>query len=130
MGSLKVQAAAASLSAQCYRLTAKGRACVDVVAANGQTVGSLSRYMHDVLVLCGTGAWFDQLRQFMPPRSLEETLRALLALDLIEAVAAQEPSPIGRHGLQPIASAHRRLRIHTHPAAGLVTSGPVPFGNA
>ena len=73
-----------SLDARCYRLTAMGRACVDIVATEGQTVGSLSRYLHDVLVLCGSGIWFEQLQQFMPPRSLEESLRTLLALGLIE----------------------------------------------
>ncbi len=67
-----------------YRLTAKGRACVAIVETGGQTVGSLSRYLHDILLMCGSGAWFDQLRQFMPPRSLEDSLKALQTLGLIE----------------------------------------------
>ncbi|ROZ77699.1 hypothetical protein [Ramlibacter sp. WS9] len=75
-----------SLDARCYRLTATGRACVDVVETEGQTVGSFSRYLHDVLVLCGSGIWFEQLQQCMPPRSLEDSLRTLLALGLIETV--------------------------------------------
>lgn len=79
-----------SLDARCYRLTQMGRACVDVVATEGQTVGSLSRYLHDVLVLCGSGMWFEQLQQCMPPRSLEESLRTLLALGLIETVHRHE----------------------------------------
>jgi hypothetical protein len=79
-----------SLDARCYRLTAMGRACVDVVQTEGQTVGSLSRYLHDVLVLCGSGIWFEQLQQCMPPRSLEESLRTLLALGLIETVQRSE----------------------------------------
>ena len=37
-------------------------------------------------MMCGSGMWFEQLRQFMPPRSLEESLQALLELDLIERV--------------------------------------------
>jgi hypothetical protein len=69
-----------------YRLTAKGRACVDIVETQQQTIGSLSRYLHDVLMMCGSGMWFEQLRQFMPPRSLQESLDALLNLDLIEVV--------------------------------------------
>ena len=79
-----------SLDARCYRLTAMGRACVDVVATEGQTVGSLSRYLHDALVLCGSGIWFEQLQQCMPPRSLEDSLRTLLALGLIETVRRSE----------------------------------------
>jgi hypothetical protein len=60
-----------SLASRCYRLTARGRA---------------SRYLHDVLEMCGTGVWFEQLQQFMPPRSLDESLRSLLELGLIETV--------------------------------------------
>ncbi|HEX9720178.1 MAG TPA: hypothetical protein VGA59_10640 [Ramlibacter sp.] len=76
-----------SLGPNCYRLTTKGRACVDLVEAQGQTIGSLSRYLHDVLMMCGSVAWFDQLRQFMPPRPLEQSLQSLLALGLIERLA-------------------------------------------
>lgn len=72
----------------CFRLTAKGRACVDLVETHEQTIGSLSRYLHDVLMMCGSGAWFEQLRQVMPPRSLDESLHALMALGLIERDAA------------------------------------------
>ena len=61
-----------------------------VVEAEGQTIGSLSRYLHDVLLMCGSGVWFDQLKQFMPPRSLEESLQALLALGLIECLEVEE----------------------------------------
>ena len=75
---------------RCYRLTAKGRACVAFVQAESQTLGSLSRYLHDILLMCGSGLWFEQLRQFVPPRSLEESLRSLLALGLIERLDAEE----------------------------------------
>lgn len=90
MTSRRPWAAADCRDARCYRLTPKGRACVAVVQAEGQTVGSLSRYLHDVLLMCGTGVWFDQLRQFMPPRSLEESLKSLIALDLVEEVPPPE----------------------------------------
>jgi hypothetical protein len=82
-----------SLASRCYRLTARGRACVDLVNTKAQTAGSLSRYLHDVLEMCGTGVWFEQLQQFMPPRSLDESLRSLLELGLIETVeGAEAPS--------------------------------------
>lgn len=75
-----------SLASHCYRLTPRGRACVDLVNTKAGTTGSLSRYLHDVLEMCGTGVWFEQLQQFMPPRSLDESLRSPLELGLIEAV--------------------------------------------
>ena len=80
----------ASLASRCYRLTPRGRACVDMVNTKTQTTGSLSRYLHDVLEMCGTGVWFEQLQQFMPPRSLDESLRSLLELGLIETVEGVE----------------------------------------
>ena len=90
-----VQAAGVNLDARCYRLTSKGQACVKVVVTRRETLGALSRYMRDVLLMCGSGVWFEQLSQFMPPRSLEESLRALLQLGLIEVVAQREaPSQI------------------------------------
>jgi hypothetical protein len=79
-----------SLASRCYRLTPRGQACVDLVKTNARTTGSLSRYLHDVLEMCGTGVWFEQLQQFMPPRSLDESLRSLLELGLIETVDAAE----------------------------------------
>lgn len=79
-----------SLASRCYRLTPRGRACVDVVNTQTQTTGSLSRYLRDVLEMCGTGVWFEQLQQFMPPRSLDESLRSLLELGLIETVEGVE----------------------------------------
>jgi len=96
MTSARLSASAASSSdPRCYRLTAKGRACVAVVETEVQTLGSLSRYLHDVLLMCGTGIWFDQLRQFMPPRTLDESLQALLTLGLIECLPAPEPARAG-----------------------------------
>ena len=86
MGTISTPAGTLSLGLKCYRLTDIGRACVDLVETEHQTLGSLSRHLHDVLMMCGTGIWFEQLRQFMPPRSLEESLRALLNLGLIEII--------------------------------------------
>ena len=71
---------------RCFRLTERCRACVEVVETEQQTLGSLSRYLHDVLMMCGSGVWFEQLRQFMPPRSLEESLQSLQQLGLIETI--------------------------------------------
>lgn len=101
------------LSRQCFRLTDRGRACVQLVDAGGQTLGSLSRYLHDVLALCGTGAWFHHLQQFMPPRSLDESLQSLLALGLIECIDQPElpldvpvqPRPCSPAGFAPAAYA-------------------------
>src|SRR5687768_1927718 len=90
MGSLHMSAPVTKPGSRGYRLTPRGRACVAVVEAEGQTIGSLSRYLHDVLLMCGSGVWFDQLKQFMPPRSLEESLQALLALGLIECIEVEE----------------------------------------
>jgi hypothetical protein len=91
MGHARLPADTLELGTRCYRLTASGRACVELVERGEQTLGSLSRYLHDVLMMCGSGIWFDQLRQFMPPRSLEESLHALLVLGLIEVVDADRP---------------------------------------
>lgn len=113
MTSVRKQVAPISLASRCYRLTAKGRACVAVVAAETQTIGSLSRHMHDILVMCGTGVWFDQLQQFMPPRSLDESLRMLLSLELIEPMGDAAPP-------RPVAVVPRRatyFRTFTGPAS-------------
>ncbi len=90
MASIKAPASAPSLVSRCYRLTAKGQACLDLDGSEARSTGSLSPYLHDVLEICGAGVWFEQLQQFMPPRSLEESLRSLLALGLIETVAPDE----------------------------------------
>ena len=87
MSQARPSARTPSLGSRCYRLTAKGRVCVEVVQSGHQTAGALSPYLHDVLMMCGTGIWFHQLRRFMPPRSQEDVLQALMALELIEIVA-------------------------------------------
>jgi hypothetical protein len=93
MSRTNVSAVPANPTSGCFRLTAKGRACVELVESQEQTIGSLSRYLHDVLMMCGSGVWFEQLRQFMPPRSLEDSLRALMTLGLIERVDDATQSP-------------------------------------
>jgi hypothetical protein len=75
----------------CFRLTPKGRLWIDIVETDERLIGSLSRYLHDVLMMCGSGMWFEQLRQFMPPRSLDESLAALQTLGLLERVVDAEP---------------------------------------
>lgn len=85
-----VNAPASVPGSRCYRLTAKGRSSLEMVVPTAQTAGPSSRYLYDVLEMCGTGVWFEQLQQFMPPRSLDESLRSLLAMGLIEAVAPEE----------------------------------------
>lgn len=87
MASIKSPATVPSSASRCYRLTAGGRARLDLDGTEAQSTGALSPYLHDVLEMCGSGVWFEQLQQFMPPRSLDESLRSLLALGLIETVA-------------------------------------------
>ena len=100
------------LESRCYRLTLIGRACVDVVETEHETLGSLSRHLHDVLMMCGTGIWFEQLRQFMPPRSLDESLRALLNLGLIEVVAREPAKPLAEPPRRFTPWARAALRTH------------------
>jgi len=77
-----------------YRLTPKGQACIDFVESGDQTLGSLSRYLHDMLLTCGSGVWFDQLLQFVPPRSLEQSLQALVTLELVECASAPQANAL------------------------------------
>ncbi|MBI2770222.1 MAG: hypothetical protein HYX47_11405 [Burkholderiales bacterium] len=87
---INAHAAAARPATRCYRLTPRGRACVDTGRPDTLSGDTLSRYLHDVMVLCGSGAWFEQLLQFMPRNSLEESLRSLLDQGLIETVQPGE----------------------------------------
>jgi hypothetical protein len=76
-----------------YRLTPKGQACIDVVESGELTTGSLSRYLHDMLLTCGSGIWLDQLVRFVPPHSLEQSLQALVTLELVERDGPQANAP-------------------------------------
>lgn len=49
-----------------------------------QLLASRSAHLKDLLEMCRQGMWGWQLRQFMPPASLLESIRALLDLGLIE----------------------------------------------
>jgi hypothetical protein len=66
----------------CYRITPEGRA-----AAARHDAPLRSRYLIDLLDLldgAGGGIAEAQLRQFMPPASLGESIHTLLELRLIE----------------------------------------------
>ena len=115
MGSANLSAASLNLGSSCYRLTPQGQACIDLVETQEQTIGSLSRYLHDILMMCGSGVWFEQLRQFMPPRSLEESLQSLLMLGLIEVVPPQQSPryvpPPTRNMVRPVSAFGRMAHI-------------------
>lgn len=104
MASIKTPATASSPASRCYRLTPGGRACLDLDCQEAPTTGVLSPYLRDVLEMCGSGVWFQQLRQFMPPRSLDESLHSLLARGLIETVAPDEAPRELRPALRRTAS--------------------------
>ena len=72
-----------------YRITHQGRAAA---AAGPVPLGS--RYLHDLLDLletCGGGVPDSELRQFMPPASLEASILTLLELGLIECGESAAP---------------------------------------
>ena len=68
-----------------YRRTAKGRQ-----AGMAEYVASLSFYLYDVFNMCADGISEFELRQFMPPASLQASVTSLLELGLIECVASLE----------------------------------------
>ena len=54
------------------------------VAPQRDCVLARSRYLRDLFEMCERGIWERDLRQFMPPASLRESVDSLLALGLIE----------------------------------------------
>ncbi len=68
-----------------FRLTPRGQQRARA-PANSPTHGALSAHHHDLLQMCGTQMRYEQLRQFMPPRTLRESLETLMALGLLEGV--------------------------------------------
>lgn len=70
---------------QSFRLTARGQLRARA-AASLPTHGALSPHLHDLLQMCGTEIRYEQLSQFMPPRTLRESLETLMALGLLEGV--------------------------------------------
>ena len=103
-----------SAASGCFRLTPEGRAWLAMTESRAQMMGALSRYLQDVLLMCGTGMWVEQLRQFMPPRSLDNSLQALVMLGLIERLEPGD-SPACRapslHGARNI-TAFGRIAAH------------------
>jgi len=112
MASIKAPDSTLSPASRCYRLTPRGQARLAPGGAQPGTAGSLSPYLHDVLEMCGSGVWFEQLQQFMPPRSLDESLRALLELGLIETVARDEAPSYVRPARRRTASMFGDLTQH------------------
>jgi hypothetical protein len=87
MGTQKYALSAEASGFACYRITAGGRA----IAAR-HDLQLRSRYLSDLLDLidtAGGGIAEAQLRQFMPPASLGESIGALLELGLIERSAGR-----------------------------------------
>ena len=62
-----------------YRTTSRGQ-----VPQERDCVLARSRYLHDVFEMCKRGIWERELRQFMPPASLRESVNSLLEHGLIE----------------------------------------------
>jgi hypothetical protein len=82
MGKHRRSLAAEAAGFACYRITPEGRA-----AAARPDTPLKSRYLVDLLELlsmAGGGICEPQLRQFMPPESLGESIHTLLELRLIE----------------------------------------------
>ncbi len=68
-----------------FRLTPRGQLRARA-AANSPAHGALSAHHYDLLQMCGTQIRYEQLGQFMPPRTLRESLETLMALGLLEGV--------------------------------------------
>ncbi|MGE0330749.1 MAG: hypothetical protein AB7P37_08640 [Ramlibacter sp.] len=68
-----------------FRLTPRGRLRAGA-PAHSAAHGALSAHLHDLLQMCSADIGFEQLRQFMPPRTLRESLETLMALGLLEGV--------------------------------------------
>lgn len=66
-----------------FRLTPRGRQRARA-PAHSAAHGVLSAHLHDLLQMCGTPIGLEQLSQFMPPRTLRESLHTLMALGLLE----------------------------------------------
>ena len=62
-----------------YRATQRAQA-----PQERECVLARSRYLQDVFEMCQRGIWERDLRQFMPPASLRESVNSLLELGLIE----------------------------------------------
>ena len=94
MGGVGARPASLALGSRCFRITDRGRAYVKSFELEQQTMSALSRHLHDLLLMCSQEIWFGQLRQFMPPKSLEDALRSLLEQGLIETVENALPARV------------------------------------
>lgn len=81
---------AARSQAQRFRQTLRGQARARA-PAHSAAHGALSAHLHDLLQMCGEGIGIEQLGQFMPPRTLRESLDMLMALGLVEGVGRAAP---------------------------------------
>ncbi len=72
---------------QAYMITSKGRAVL-----RSATLWGLSCHLRDVLARCEPRVSFHDLRQFMPPVSLQTALFALQELELIEGPPTPAPT--------------------------------------
>jgi hypothetical protein len=71
-----------------YRATAKGRVVLRSAAQWG-----LSRHLRDLLAMCDPhGVRVEDVRQFIPPESLQIALYALQELELIEGPPVAAPN--------------------------------------
>jgi hypothetical protein len=76
-----------ALGSSRFRTTEIGRAYVANVEFERPQIRPGCRYLRDLLLICESSAMgFAQLRQLMPPRTLEESLVKLLDLGLVEVV--------------------------------------------
>ena len=86
MGKQRLTSASADNALKFFRATAMGRAVDNRSCAQLRCV-----YRLDVLEICERGIWEHELRQFIPPASLQAALSSLLELGLIEQVESPPP---------------------------------------
>lgn len=80
-----------------YTITAKGRAVL-----RSTTLWGLSSHLRDLLAFCDPRVSMDDLRQFMPPISLQNALFALQELGLIDGPPTPAPAMLdGGHAHRP-----------------------------
>lgn len=92
--------AARNVSSPCYRVTRRGAARLASLLPSGE---SLNGHAQDVLHLCRSQVSLSELSQFVPPRSLDDALKTLLSLGLIERGEIAPNLP----GLKSVAAAAR-----------------------
>jgi hypothetical protein len=81
--------AATPAGAHYYRATSSGAASAAVETA-------LARSIHhrDLLLMCQRGMWERELRQFMPPQTLRQSMDSLLALGLVERLESEPDAAV------------------------------------